>query len=127
MIHCPKCGHGSCATKFRCAIDPANDEFQCLSMDCGHKFKRYDGAPKPLMPADTKEQIDAYVRYSRPVGHFLTAVLSNDLREAIARADLHNQAALVEIVKYVWRTAPFDAWGTPERVRKWLAHNENEE
>jgi len=52
-------------------------------------------------------------------GHFLTAVLSNDLREACARADSENRFRLFDIVAWLYNRAPSACWGSPENVAEW--------
>jgi hypothetical protein len=53
-------------------------------------------------------------------GHFLTAVLSNDLHEACNRADPENGAALPAYVRFLVNYAPRLAWGTADNVAQWL-------
>lgn len=53
-------------------------------------------------------------------GSFMTAVLSNDLKEACARADFYNQDKLYDIVRWLYNEAPSTSWGSPEKVNKWL-------
>jgi hypothetical protein len=55
-------------------------------------------------------------------GHFLAAVLSNDLREACVRADENNRRALVEYVIWLHNHAPAECWGSPERYDTWRKH-----
>ena len=69
---------------------------------------------------DIVTAIRRYADEHCPVGGFLTAVLSNDLREAFRRADDDNRAGLGAIVAYCWWEIPGDCWGSPERVRAWL-------
>ncbi len=71
------------------------------------------------IPETTRETIDAFVTTGRPMGHFCTAVMENNLREAFARADEHNAAAMRHIVAYLWNEVPDAAWGSPEKVRAW--------
>lgn len=69
------------------------------------------------------EILDAIRRYADehcPVGNFLTAVLCNDLTEAVGRADDENIRVLPEIVCYCYNEIPCSCWGSPERVRAWL-------
>ncbi len=54
-------------------------------------------------------------------GSFLTAVLSNDLREACARADPINQTALCRIVRFLANDAPLGSWGSAREVEYWYA------
>ena len=56
-----------------------------------------------------------------PVGSFLTAVLANDLREAVCRADETNLLSLRAIVLYVYNCLPDRCHGNLENVRAWLA------
>lgn len=73
------------------------------------------------IPAATIETIQAHVLIGRPTGHFVEAVLSNDLKEACGRADDNNAAALWQIVCYCYNEIPTGAWGSPEKVRAWRA------
>ena len=73
------------------------------------------------MKPETKEAIDRYVSRKIPTGDFLYAVLCNDLRNAIGRADSENLRDIVEIVQYCHWEIPSVCWGSPEEVRAWLA------
>ncbi len=64
--------------------------------------------------------ITDYIVDGIPPGDFLTAVLSNDLQEAVARADSENQAALVQWVCWLYNEAPSDCWGSLEKVADWI-------
>ena len=52
-------------------------------------------------------------------GHFLTAVLENDLTEAISRGDDDSRAGLVALVTFLYNYAPASCWGSPARVEGW--------
>jgi len=73
------------------------------------------GIPLPIL-----EGLRHYATHHVPVGHFLEAVLSNDLTNACGRADEHSARALVQIVRYTYNCVPSRAWGSPEKVAKWL-------
>jgi hypothetical protein len=67
---------------------------------------------------------DGYVRYIRDgyrPGHFLCAVFSNDLTEAVDRADHDNAQALAQHVRFLYNCAPRACWGSPARLDAWLA------
>lgn len=71
-----------------------------------------------------KELHDGIVRYAafrvpRP-GHFMYAVLTNDLREACARADVDCAAHLWDLVYFLGNYAPAGCWGSAEQVAEWL-------
>jgi hypothetical protein len=53
-------------------------------------------------------------------GHFLMAVLSNDLAGAFGRGDTENLAALQAYVMFLVNAVPGAAWGSPDRVTAWL-------
>ena len=67
------------------------------------------------------ESIDRYVEGGVPTGSFLEAVISNDLREAMGRADETSRVIVFEIVSYLHNEVPGGCWGTPEAYREWLA------
>ena len=73
-----------------------------------------------MIPSHTKAVIDRYVRDHCPTGGFLYAVLTNDLFEAVARADEYNRECLSDICEYIQTHIPSIAWGNPEKVRQWL-------
>lgn len=73
-----------------------------------------------MMPQHTKYQIDEYVNDKMPPGSFLYAVLTNDLKEALVRADDINVHCLRDIVLYLYNDTPAICWGSPEKVKKWL-------
>ncbi len=62
-----------------------------------------------------------YITQRISPGGFMTAVLSNDLREAFGRADEESRAGMFELVKWLYNKAPSNIWGTPERVEAWLS------
>jgi hypothetical protein len=52
-------------------------------------------------------------------GQFLTAIIENDLKEAINRADDENIIRLVAYVKFFYNAAPGGCWGSKEKVEQW--------
>ena len=52
-------------------------------------------------------------------GDFLHAVLTNDLRRAVERADSANMRNLPAYVAYLYNNAPSQCWGSPEKVAAW--------
>jgi len=65
-----------------------------------------------------------YIEDHSSVGDFLTAVLQNDLKEAVGRADDHNLANLPAYIGYLYNEAPSPCWGSPQKVKEWLANKE---
>lgn len=65
-----------------------------------------------------------YVLDHRPVGQFLTAVLSNDLMGAAAHADPFNLSALHRYARFLYNHAPSGCYGSREKVEEWLRNRE---
>jgi hypothetical protein len=61
-----------------------------------------------------------FILNGRPVGNFLTAVLSNNLKEACGRADETNLQILPNYVKFLYNHAPIGCWGDEERMESWM-------
>jgi len=55
------------------------------------------------------------------MGHFLTAVVCNDLKEAISRADEASRNHLYQIVFFFYNYAPSMCWGSPEKFKAWMS------
>lgn len=73
------------------------------------------------IPSLTMAALISYVEAGIPTGDFLRAVLSNDLCEAVGRADADNRRALPEIVQFIYNGCPGQCWGDAETVDRWLA------
>jgi len=73
-----------------------------------------------MIPRDIQASLERYAANHVPTGSFLAAVLSNDLFDAVGRADDNNIVALPNIVKWIWSNLPRNCWGDRERVREWL-------
>lgn len=53
-------------------------------------------------------------------GSFLEAVLRNNLKEAMGRADSRNRRRVFEYVEYLYNYAPAICWGSDEKYEAWL-------
>lgn len=73
------------------------------------------------IPGSTLTDLMDYVHHGRQFasGHFLSAVLENDLRKAFEHGDLANIAALWAIVTWLYNRAPQGCWGSKEAVKRW--------
>lgn len=76
-----------------------------------------------MIEARFKEAIDRWVKSACPMGNFITAVLENDLKLAIAYADDSAVANLKQIVIYLYNDVPSGCWGSKEKVSKWKGLN----
>ena len=70
--------------------------------------------------------IHRYVHEGQPVGDFLRAVISNDLRGAVGHADDENVAALPAFCAYFHNHTPAECWGSKERYQAWLRKHKDE-
>jgi hypothetical protein len=59
-------------------------------------------------------------QHLRP-GSCLCAVLAGDLFDAFSRADPATSAAMGDIVRWICRGLPGNAWGSREAVDAWVA------
>lgn len=79
---------------------------------------------RSLVPEHLRDGLARYlVHFIRP-GDFLTAVLSNDLKEAVNRSDEESRRGLVNLVQFLMWDVPGTCWGSPDRVAAWLANLE---
>lgn len=74
------------------------------------------GIPDASFSAELRAYADAR---QRP-GPFLTALLSNDLRGAVAFADSANRARIAEWVAFCDDHLPMACWGSAAIVQGWL-------
>jgi hypothetical protein len=72
------------------------------------------------VPMHMWEGIIAYLRYGRPCGSFLQAVISNDAQTAITRADQQNRATFGDWFVLLHQAAPSTAWGSADAYVFWL-------
>jgi hypothetical protein len=72
------------------------------------------------VPESLWDGLVEYIVARRPMGHFLTAVAANDLKEACGRADAENRQHLFDLVFFLHNYAPGECWGSPEKVQAWL-------
>lgn len=71
------------------------------------------------IPEHMRTGLVEYVILHRPVGGFLQAVISNDLRNAALRADLANLPLLRVYVLWLTWNAPGNCWGSREAYEQW--------
>ncbi len=64
--------------------------------------------------------LQRYIKERSPVGDFLTAVICNDLKGAVDRADDTNLANIPAYVGYLYNEAPSGCWGSQEAMARWL-------
>ena len=70
--------------------------------------------------------IERYIDHRIPPGHFLTAVITNNLSDAVAYADDENIRNIPAFVGYFYNVAPSLCWGSRKAMNKWLAGKERD-
>lgn len=66
-----------------------------------------------------------YIKYGKPVGDFLRAVICNNLKEAYLYADENNVQCIREYVMFFFNHAPSGCWGSPENYTNYIEHFRN--
>ena len=61
-----------------------------------------------------------YVNYGVEPGSFLTAVISNNLSEAVGQADDNNMPNLPAYMSYFYNETPSPCWGSKEKMKAWM-------
>ena len=72
------------------------------------------------IPKRMRPSLLRYIEKGVSVGHFLTAVLENNLVNAIGYADEENLDNLPAYTNYLYNYAPMDCWGTAKKVKDWI-------
>jgi len=72
------------------------------------------------LPTALQGGMKRYIEDGIAPGHFLTAVLKNDLFEAVMRADADNLKELPNIVKWMHWEIPSNAHGSIIKVKEWI-------
>lgn len=69
---------------------------------------------------DCYKDLTDYILRGQPMGHFLTAFVCNDLKQACVRADDDNKYRIWNIAFFLYNHAPMECWGSTERYEKWI-------
>lgn len=72
------------------------------------------------IPDSTLDALYRYIDNKIQPGHFLTAVICNDLVNAVSHADSKNYPELRNIVQYLYNHCPATCWGSDEKMQEWL-------
>lgn len=73
-----------------------------------------------VIKESTIQSINDYVVHGLEPGGFVTAVLANDLMEAVGRADMENRLTLHAICSYIYNEIGISLHGSYEAVKKHL-------
>ena len=75
------------------------------------------------IPEHMKLAMTEYIESGRPVGSFLEAILTNNLKKAVANADDTNICIIPAYVKFLYNEAPSGCWGSPANYQHWLDYH----
>lgn len=75
------------------------------------------------IPEHILQGVYGYVEHRQAPGHFLQAVLANDLFESIGRADKDCAATLRELVVFIHMEVRTDCYGDRQKLSAWLKGN----
>lgn len=79
-----------------------------------------------LLPERVLNNLLAYVKGEEAPGGFLYAVLSNDLFQAIGRADTEMKPLIPLLVHYIHWEVPGSCHGSHEHVKRWIKEKKEE-
>lgn len=78
------------------------------------------------IPGHTAGGLLRWVEKGTPPGGFLQAVLMNDLKNAVGRADLENLRNLPAMVGWLYNEAPMGCYGSEELYYAWFDAKQKE-
>lgn len=84
------------------------------------KYEKFDNE-FTFVPHHMRDGIKLYIEKGIEPGGFLRAVLENDLKNAVGRADDINRNHLVSIVAWFYNYAPAGCFGSVENYNSWVA------
>ena len=86
----------------------------------GNKYLFVYGFQMYEIPERMRESLRLYVEDRIKPGSFLTAVIVNNLEEAVAFADGENMPNIPAYVNFFYNHTPSSCWGSPVKMKKWL-------
>jgi hypothetical protein len=72
------------------------------------------------LPESLRDGAKNWIEHGIEPGHFLSAVIQNNLVESFKRADNENVNRMLEIVYWWYNEAPSNCWGSKEKFDKWI-------
>ena len=79
-----------------------------------------DGFIECELPMYMKEPVENWVFHGIPGGGFLTALLTNNLKETFTRADSNNKRKVYNWVRFIIWSLPSSCQGSEEKVNNWM-------
>jgi hypothetical protein len=75
-----------------------------------------------LVPEHMRDGLVLWIEHGIMTGNFMTALMENDLMEAMGRADDENANNIKSWCIFLYSYAPRGCFGSPERVKMWRSH-----
>lgn len=72
-----------------------------------------------ILPEHIREGAQRYIEKGILPGDFMRVVIRNNLMESFRCADDINAARMLDIVRFWYKEAPMDCWGSEERMIQW--------
>lgn len=88
-------------------------------MDMQQQFLERN-AKELKLPKYSSESLIQYILVGQPVGSFLDALLNNDLKGAVQKADDDNRKVIVQYVLFLTECAPYSCWGFSDATNQWI-------
>jgi hypothetical protein len=73
------------------------------------------------LPEKFQDGMQNYIEKGYPPGHFLSAVIQNDLSKAIGYADPESLTMIPTLCEWIFNRAPSKSWGSRIAMEKWVA------
>ena len=106
-LACANCGQPTAAGSTLCP--------DCLPInDFVYRFRSWH-IPARMMPG-----IQRYIHERIKPGQFLTAVICNNLSDAMGQADDENLNSLPAYASFFHNEAPAPCWGSKKKMKEWL-------
>lgn len=92
-------------------------------IDSGKRVYVHANCPGSLsLTGDVIEGLIEYVDMGIPMGGFMTALVENDLRGTVSRADSVNIQLIPVIFGFIYNECPSGCFGSVEKVSDWIEH-----
>lgn len=78
------------------------------------------GGEYAVIPERMQAALRRYVLEGLQPGSFLTAVICNDLRNAVFQADDDNYPLLKLYLQWLYNVAPAPCWGSYDKMQNWM-------
>ena len=75
-----------------------------------------------LIPDHMIGGLRRYIENGIKPGSFLSAVLSNNLRDAVEYADDTNYRRIPDYIQFLYNYAPAGSWGSVKNFYSWMEH-----